>query len=84
MRRGRDGRRLSLPRAVGRKPPLERPLRTEVRPGCVFLLSDNRSYHDDSRDFGVQPRDVVQAADRVPALGQGGVGDEERRLSIVR
>lgn len=30
----------------------ERPVKHEVGPGMVYLLSDNRSLHDDSRDFG--------------------------------
>ena len=30
----------------------ERPVSHEVDAGRVFLLSDNRSLHDDSRDFG--------------------------------
>jgi signal peptidase I len=70
-------------RAVGRKPPLERPLRTEVRPDTVFLLSDNRSYHDDSRDFGLQPRDACKQRIVFRLWGKGGWSDEERRLSIV-
>jgi signal peptidase I len=70
-------------RAVGRRPPLERALRTEVRPDTVFLLSDNRSYHDDSRDFGLQPRSACKQRIVFRLWGRGGWSDEEHRLSFV-
>lgn len=71
-------------RAVGRRAPLERPLRTEVRPDTVFLLSDNRSYHDDSRDFGLQPRAACKQRIVFRLWGKEGWSDEQRRLSFVR
>ncbi len=71
-------------RATGRKPPRERRHRVEVRPDTVFLLSDNRSYHDDSRDFGLQPRAACSQRIVFRLLGAGGWGDEERRFTFVR
>ncbi|MGK4008585.1 signal peptidase I [Sorangium sp. So ce1036] len=71
-------------RAVGRRPPLERPRRVDVRPGTVFLLSDNRSYHDDSRDFGLMPREACGERIVFRLWGSGGLRDEERRFTYVR
>ncbi|WP_437733406.1 signal peptidase I [Sorangium sp. So ce1335] len=71
-------------RATGRKPPLERRHRVEVRPDTVFLLSDNRSYHDDSRDFGLQPRAACNQRIVFRLWGGGGWGDAQRRFTFVR
>ncbi|EYF04057.1 signal peptidase I [Chondromyces apiculatus] len=65
------------------KGPLERKLRHEVREGTVFLLSDNRNFHDDSRDFGSQPIATCQRL-VVRLWGKGGWGDETHRFSVVR
>jgi signal peptidase I len=69
-------------RAVGRRPPLERPMRTEVRPDTVFLVSDNRSYHDDSRDFGLLPHAGCQRL-VFRFWGKSGWSDEAHRLSYL-
>ncbi len=71
-------------RAVGRRPPLERRRRVDVQPGTVFLLSDNRSYHDDSRDFGLQPQAACNQRIVFRLWGSGGWGDDQRRLTFVR
>ncbi|KYF82556.1 signal peptidase I [Sorangium cellulosum] len=71
-------------RATGRKPPLERRHRVEVRPDTVFLLSDNRSYHDDSRDFGLQPRAACNQRIVFRLWGAGGWADDQRRFTFVR
>ncbi|AGP41661.1 signal peptidase I [Sorangium cellulosum] len=71
-------------RATGRKPPLERRHRVEVRPDTVFLLSDNRSYHDDSRDFGLQPRAACSQRIVFRLWGAGGWSDDQRRFTFVR
>lgn len=71
-------------RGVSPKGPLERKLRTEVRSDAVFLVSDNRNFHDDSRDFGLQPRDLCKERILFRLWGKGGWGDDERRLSYVR
>jgi signal peptidase I len=70
-------------RGVSPKGPLERKLRNEVRPDTVFLLSDNRNFHDDSRDYGSLPHDACKRM-VFRLWGKGGWGDEERRLSFVR
>lgn len=71
-------------RGVGKRRPLERRQRVDVRADTVFLLSDNRSYHDDSRDFGPQPRAACTQRIVFRLWGSGGYFDEERRFSFVR
>ncbi|AUX48108.1 hypothetical protein SOCE26_096380 [Sorangium cellulosum] len=71
-------------RATGRRPPLERRRRVEVRPDTVFLLSDNRSYHDDSRDFGLQPHGACSQRIVFRLWGAGGWSDDARRFTYVR
>ncbi|AKT36275.1 signal peptidase I [Chondromyces crocatus] len=65
------------------KGPLERKLRHEVREGTVFLLSDNRNLHDDSRDFGSQPQATCQQI-VFRLWGKGGWENTARRFSFVR
>ncbi|WP_437528400.1 signal peptidase I [Sorangium sp. So ce726] len=72
------------PRATGRRPPLERRHHVEVRPDTVFLLSDNRSYHDDSRDFGLQPRAACNQRIVFRLWGGAGWSDDRRRFTFVR
>ncbi|WP_437589169.1 signal peptidase I [Sorangium sp. So ce1000] len=72
------------PRATGRRPPLERRHHVEVRPDTVFLLSDNRSYHDDSRDFGLQPRAACNQRIVFRLWGGAGWSDDQRRFTFVR
>jgi signal peptidase I len=71
-------------RGVSRKRPLERPLRTQVRLDTVFLLSDHRTLHDDSRDFGLQPRAACKQRIVFRLWSRGGWGDEEGRFTYVR
>ncbi|MCC6555804.1 MAG: signal peptidase I [Polyangiaceae bacterium] len=66
------------------KGPLERKLRHEVRPDTVFLLSDNRNFHDDSRDYGLQPRDLCKQRIVFRLWGKGGWSDDEHRMTFVR
>jgi signal peptidase I len=70
-------------RGVSRKRPLERPLRTQVRPDTVFLLSDNRNLHDDSRDFGLQPRVACKQRIVFRLWSKAGWSDEENRFTYV-
>ncbi len=55
-----------------------------VGPGRFFLISDNRSYHEDSRDFGA----VLKATciDRVTfrLWGKEGFGDAKGRFDVIR
>lgn len=62
----------------------EAPREHVVGPGRFFLISDNRSYHEDSRDFGA----VLKATciDRVSfrLWGKEGFGDAKRRFDVIR
>ena len=60
------------------------PTKANVMTGMVFLLSDDRSYHDDSRDFGMVP--LASCNNRIVfrAWGKDGWKDEKRRLSYIR
>lgn len=56
----------------------------KVGPGRVFLLSDDRTFHDDSRDFGTVP---VEGCVEKPVLrlwGKAGFSDANRRFTAVR
>jgi signal peptidase I len=64
--------------------PLERKVRTEVRTSTVFILSDNRNFHDDSRDFGVQPVELCKDRILLRLWSKDGWSDEENRLTYVR
>lgn len=66
------------------KGPLERKLRHEVRPGTVFLLSDNRNLHDDSRDYGSMPVESCKQRVFFRLWSKGGWADEAHRFTYVR
>jgi signal peptidase I len=65
------------------RPFLSTTKRVEVGTGMIYLLSDNREHHDDSRDFGQIPR--TACPDRVffRALGRAGWSDEQARLTYI-
>jgi signal peptidase I len=44
----------------------------DVRPGMLFLVSDNRDWHDDSRDFGQVP--VASCSHKIVFRLWGGMG----------
>ena len=54
------------------------PTRTLVGAGMVFLLSDDRSYHDDSRDFGPVPLDSCKERFFFRLVSKEGWGDPHR------
>lgn len=54
----------------------------EVEGGQVYLLSDNRMMHLDSRDFGAVPQHSCQRIS-FRLWGSGGYGDTKHRLSVV-
>lgn len=60
------------------------PTRTSVGVGMVFLLSDDRTYHDDSRDFGTVPLASCKETIFFRLWGHEGFKDEKRRLVYVR
>lgn len=55
----------------------------EVGPGMLFLISDNRDFHQDSRDFGAIP--AASCPNRIVSrlLGKEGWGDSERRFTYI-
>jgi signal peptidase I len=62
----------------------EAPREHVVGPGRFFLISDNRSYHEDSRDFGAVLKETC--IDRVTfrLWGKEGFGDAKRRFDVIR
>jgi len=60
------------------------PTKATVGQGMVFLLSDDRSYHDDSRDFGTVPADSCTGRIVFRLWGKEGWGDDKRRMTFVQ
>lgn len=60
------------------------PTRTVVGEGMLFLLSDDRTYHDDSRDFGTLPADSCTGRIVFRLWGKEGWKDDKRRLTFVQ
>ncbi len=50
----------------------------------LFLLSDDRSYHDDSRDFGTVPADSCTGRIVFRLWGKEGWCDDKRRMTFVQ
>ena len=59
------------------------PHKVRVPDGQVFLASDNRHYHDDSRDFGPVPKDSCHNRIIFRLWSARGWFDGTRRLTIV-
>jgi signal peptidase I len=57
--------------------------KTTVGDGMVFLLSDDRSYHDDSRDFGTVPASSCTGRIVFRLWGKEGWNDN-RRMTFVQ
>ncbi|HVY45398.1 MAG TPA: signal peptidase I [Minicystis sp.] len=59
------------------------PTARDVPAGRVFLLSDDRDLHDDSRDFGPVP---VESCRRILSRlwGRGGPSDPAGRFNVIR
>ena len=60
------------------------PTKTTVGQGMLYLLSDDRSYHDDSRDFGTLPADSCTGRIVFRLWGKEGWADEKRRMTFVQ
>lgn len=71
-------------RGYSPKAEIRTPTKTTVGMGMVFLLSDNRSFHDDSRDYGVVPQASCNRHIVFRLWSKGGWGDEKHRLSYIR
>ncbi len=62
----------------------ESPSTHKVGEGLVYLLSDDRAYHDDSRDFGAIPLSTCQNLIFFRLWGKGGFQDESARMTVIR
>jgi signal peptidase I len=60
------------------------PTKTTVGQGMLFLLSDDRSYHDDSRDFGTLPATSCSGRIVFRLWGKEGWADSKRRMTYVQ
>lgn len=56
----------------------------KVGPGKVFLVSDNRTMHDDSRDFGLVDRASCNERVFFRLWGKAPWGEDKNRLTFVR
>ncbi len=56
----------------------------KVGAGQLFLLSDDRSFHDDSRDFGTVPADSCQDLIVFRLWGKAGTSDIDSRFTYIR
>lgn len=55
----------------------------KVGPGKVFLLSDNRAMHDDSRDYGLVDRSTCKQRVFFRLWGKGPWSDDKKRLTLI-
>jgi signal peptidase I len=55
-----------------------------VGDGRIYLLSDNRDLHDDSRDFGAVPLAGCEGPIFFRLWGPGGFTDSDRRFDVIR
>jgi signal peptidase I len=73
------------PTGVGRvKEARAAPIELEVPPDKVFLLSDNRVYSYDSRDYGLVERATCKEAVVFRLVSRKGYDDVESRFTFVR
>jgi signal peptidase I len=57
--------------------------RVTVAEGMVYLLSDNREFHDDSRDFGALPAGSCTERIFFRLWGKEAWGDTKRRFTFI-
>lgn len=67
-------------RAAGVKP---MPVHSKIQPGEVYLVSDNRHYPFDSRDYGTMPRELCNERVFFRLVSRLGFGDVRSRLSLI-
>jgi signal peptidase I len=60
------------------------PTKAAVGQGMLYLLSDDRSYHDDSRDFGTVPAESCTGRIIFRLWGKEGWSDDKRRMMFVQ
>jgi signal peptidase I len=63
--------------------PQPTPYRVKIPTGNVFLASDDRHYHDDSRDFGPVPKDACHERIVFRLWSARGWFDESRRMMFI-
>ena len=68
-------------RVAGRSP--DRPTTHEVGPGRVYLVSDNRTLHDDSRDFGAIDVESCREAVVFRLWGREGFLGSSKRFEYI-
>ena len=56
----------------------------DVRPGMLYLVSDDRDWHDDSRDYGQVP--VASCSRKIifRLWGSAGMSDDPLRFEVIR
>lgn len=70
-------------RATGTQVLYEPKKTVTVGKGMVFLVSDNRALHDDSRDYGLLPRSACQERIAFRLWGKSGWSDSKHRMSVI-
>ena len=55
-----------------------------VGEGLVYLLSDDRDVHEDSRDFGAIPAETCRGKIVFRLWGKEGWGDSKHRMTVIR
>jgi signal peptidase I len=71
-------------RGTGEKGSITSPTKHTVGEGMLFLLSDDRTYHYDSRDFGTVPASSCSGPIVFRLWGKDGWKDEARRMTYVQ
>jgi signal peptidase I len=71
-------------RGTGQKASITTPTHHTVGEGKLFLLSDDRTYHDDSRDFGAVPASSCSGRIVFRLWGKDGWKDEKRRMTAIQ
>jgi signal peptidase I len=71
-------------RGYSPKKDAESQVNASVGEGMLFLISDDRSYHYDSRDFGTVPAASCKNRIFFRLWGKGGWADDKKRLSYIR
>lgn len=56
----------------------------KIPAGRLFLLSDNRTFHDDSRDFGTVAANTCTDLIVFRLWGKGGTSDTDSRFTYIR
>lgn len=59
-------------------------VRQKVNPGTVFLVSDNRQFPYDSRDYGTVDRQTCKESVVFRVVGKEGWFDVDSRLTVIR